>query len=167
VAFKLLSKDGTWQTILKRKYVGSKALSQVLWKLGDSYFWVDLVAKKKVFFRLGSYTMKEGSEIWFWEDRWLGNITLREQYPTLYYIVHHKSDIIAKVLKTSLPNVKFGRDLSGQRLVSWNVFAQYLANVHLQIGLDEFHWNLHENGKCSVDYIYNMLIQLDVPTHKL
>jgi hypothetical protein len=28
--FKLLTKDGTWQTILKRKYVGSKALSHVL-----------------------------------------------------------------------------------------------------------------------------------------
>jgi hypothetical protein len=29
--FKLLTKDDTWQTILKRKYVSSKALSQVLW----------------------------------------------------------------------------------------------------------------------------------------
>jgi hypothetical protein len=28
--FKLLTEDGMWQTLLKRKYVGSKALSQVL-----------------------------------------------------------------------------------------------------------------------------------------
>jgi hypothetical protein len=27
--FKLLTEDGMWQTLLKRKYVGSKALSQV------------------------------------------------------------------------------------------------------------------------------------------
>jgi hypothetical protein len=39
--FKLLTKDGNWQTILKRKYIGSKALSQVLWKPGDSLFWSD------------------------------------------------------------------------------------------------------------------------------
>jgi hypothetical protein len=37
--FKLLTKDGTWQTILKRKYIGPKALSQVLWKPDDSHFW--------------------------------------------------------------------------------------------------------------------------------
>jgi hypothetical protein len=28
--FKLLTEDGTWQTILKRKYIGQKVLSQVL-----------------------------------------------------------------------------------------------------------------------------------------
>jgi hypothetical protein len=30
--FKLLTENGMWQTLLKRKYVGSKALSQVSWK---------------------------------------------------------------------------------------------------------------------------------------
>jgi hypothetical protein len=30
--------DGVWQTLLRRKYVGSEALSQVLWKPGDSHF---------------------------------------------------------------------------------------------------------------------------------
>jgi hypothetical protein len=29
--FKLLTEEGTWQTILKRKYICSNALSQVLW----------------------------------------------------------------------------------------------------------------------------------------
>jgi hypothetical protein len=101
-------------------------------------------------------------QIWFWEDRWLGNITLCEKYPALYYIVHHKSDIIAKVMETSLPNVMFGMDLSGHRLVSCNVFVQHLENVYLQTRLDEFHWNLYKNGKCLVDSMYNTLIQLNV-----
>jgi hypothetical protein len=42
--FKLLTEDGVWQTLLKRKYVGTKALSQVLWKPRDSHFWVGLMA---------------------------------------------------------------------------------------------------------------------------
>jgi hypothetical protein len=45
--FKLLTEDGVWQTLLKRKYIGSKALSQVLWKPGDSHFWAGLMASKK------------------------------------------------------------------------------------------------------------------------
>jgi hypothetical protein len=78
--FKLLNKDGIWQTLLKRKYVGSKALSRVIWKPGDSHFWVGLMATKKNFFRFGSFSINDGSQIRFWEDRWLGNTTLHEQY---------------------------------------------------------------------------------------
>jgi hypothetical protein len=95
------------------------------------------MATKKFFFRLGSFAIKDGFEIWFWKDKWLGNATLREQ-STLYYIVWHKSDTIAKVLETSPPNVSFKRDLSSQRLVSWNSLLQCLANVQLQSGHDEF-----------------------------
>jgi hypothetical protein len=63
--FKLLTEKGTWQTILKRKYIGPKALSQVLWKPGDSYFWAGLMTTKKFFFGLGTFSIKDGSEIRF------------------------------------------------------------------------------------------------------
>jgi hypothetical protein len=53
--FRLLTEDGIWQTILNRKYVGSKALSQILWKPGDSHFWARLMATKKYFFGHGSF----------------------------------------------------------------------------------------------------------------
>jgi hypothetical protein len=36
------------------------------------------MATKKDFFRFGSFTIKDGSEIRLWEDKWLGNTTLRE-----------------------------------------------------------------------------------------
>ena len=36
--FKLLSEEGVWQTLLRRKYVGPKAVSQIHWKPGDSHF---------------------------------------------------------------------------------------------------------------------------------
>jgi hypothetical protein len=58
--FKLLTEDGIWQTLLKRKYVGSKALSQVIWKLGDSHFWAGLMATKN-FFHFGSFSINDGS----------------------------------------------------------------------------------------------------------
>src|SRR4051812_39469694 len=50
--FKLLTEDGVWQTMLWRKYVGSKAVSQVVWKAGDSHFWAGLMATKKLYFVL-------------------------------------------------------------------------------------------------------------------
>jgi hypothetical protein len=105
--FKLLTEDGVWQTLLKRKYIGTKALSQVIWKPGDSHFWAGLMATKKHFFRFGVFKIKDGSEIRFWEDRWLGNTPLRQQYPALYNIVRHKGDTLASVMQASPPNVMF------------------------------------------------------------
>jgi hypothetical protein len=125
------------------------------------------MATKKFFFGLGSFSIKDGSKIRFWEDKWLGNATLREQYPALYSIVRRKGDTIAKVMETSPPTVAFRRDLSGQRLVAWNALLQHLANIQLQDGYDEFRWNLHENGKFSVAFMYNALILPDVPIDKI
>lgn len=34
--FRVLTEDGVWQTLLKRKYIGSKVMSQVYWKSGDT-----------------------------------------------------------------------------------------------------------------------------------
>jgi hypothetical protein len=96
------------------------------------------MATKKYFFGLGSFSIRDGSEIRFWEDKWLGNATLREQYPAFYNIICHEGDTIAKVMESSPPNVSFRRDLSGQRLVSWNALQQRLANIQLQSGHDEF-----------------------------
>jgi hypothetical protein len=122
---------------------------------------------KKLFFVLGTFFIKDGSEIRFWEEEWLDATSFREQYPVLYNIVRHKGDTIAKVLETSPPNVSFRRDLSGQRLVSWNALLLRLANIYLQTGHNKFRWNLHENGKFSVAFMYNALIQPDLPIDKI
>jgi hypothetical protein len=110
-------------------------LSQVTWKPGDSHFWASLMATKKHFFCLGTFSIKDGSEILFWEDTWLGNTTHREQYLNLYEIFHHKGD-----------NMMSRRDLLGPRISCWNALLQRLATIQLTCGKDKFRWNLHEIG---------------------
>jgi hypothetical protein len=46
---RFLTEDGVWQNLLRRKYLGSKALSQIIWKPGDSHFWVGIMATKSIF----------------------------------------------------------------------------------------------------------------------
>jgi hypothetical protein len=43
---------------------------------GDPYNWVGLMATKKHLFPYGSFSIKVGSEIGFWEDKLLGITTL-------------------------------------------------------------------------------------------
>ena len=102
---------------------------------------------EEIFFHYGSFSIKDGSEIRFWEDKWLGNATLREQYPALYNIVRQKADTVAKVLKSFSSNATLKRDLIGPRLQSWYILLQRLSTVQLSHGSDVFRWNLHENGK--------------------
>jgi hypothetical protein len=58
--FRLLTEDGVWQTLLRQKYVGLKALSQVLWKPGDSHFWAGMMATKKHFSAMENFRLKMG-----------------------------------------------------------------------------------------------------------
>jgi hypothetical protein len=51
--------------------------------------------RRSIFFGHGKFSIKDGSEVRFWEDKWLGTTSLREQYPALYAIVRHKGDTIA------------------------------------------------------------------------
>jgi hypothetical protein len=76
--------------------------------------------------------------------------------------VRHKGDTISHILDSNPPNVTFRRNLYGPRLVSWETFLQRLAHVQLIEGKDEFHWNLHDNGKFSVPSMYNALILPDL-----
>ena len=108
----------------------------------------------------------DGSEIRFWEDKWLGDATLREQYPALYNILRHKSDTIATVLESFPPNMMFRRDLIGPTLASWKALLQRLAMVQLSQGTDVFRRNLVENGKFSVNSMYRALVQPEVSVDK-
>jgi hypothetical protein len=76
-------------------------------------------------------------------------------------IVCCKSDTIATIIETFPRNVTFIRDLICPRLVTWNVLLQCLANVQLEPRTDGFR-NLYENCKFSFDYLYKVLLQLEV-----
>ena len=86
---------------------------------------------KKFFFCFGKFAIRDGSEIRFWEDKWLGNAPLKDQYPALYNIVRHKSDTLAEVMQSSPPVMTFRRDLIGPRLEAWNALLGRLAMIEL------------------------------------
>ena len=118
---------------------------------------------KKYFFRFWSFAIKDGSEIRFWEDIWIGNASLREQYPALYNIVRDKNNTIAQVLSSSPPNILFRRDLVGARLMSWHNLLSRLDLINLTQGCDVFRWNLTTSGSFTVDSMYHALTHSDVP----
>jgi hypothetical protein len=98
--YRLLTTDGTWQQLIHNKYLNAKVLSQAFWKSGDSHFWAGLMKVKHDFLRFGTFTIRNGSQVRFWEDIWLGTSTLCDQYPCLYHIAIYKHVSVAYVFNT-------------------------------------------------------------------
>ena len=83
--------------LLQNKYLGTKPLAQIEWKIGGSHFWSGLVKVKLDFVRIGSFIVKDGSQLE--EDKWLGNAILFKYYPFLYNIARLKHISIAEILR--------------------------------------------------------------------
>jgi ribosomal protein L21E len=67
--FKLINEEGLWQTIICNKYLSSKTIGKVERKSGDSHFWTWLIKAKDAFLAHGSFCLKNGKQIHFWEDK--------------------------------------------------------------------------------------------------
>jgi hypothetical protein len=103
-----------WQDLLKNKYLNSKSLTQVKAKPYDSNFWRGLMKIKNEVLTNGSFIIRDGSTTRFWEDKWAGNVSLRERYPS-----------VPKILATHLLHISFQRTLQGSKLTNWsNLIAQ-------------------------------------------
>jgi len=162
--YKLLTSDGQWQQILRNKYLGSKPLVQVERKTGDSHFWSCLMRVKHDFLRFGSFLVKDGSQIRFWEDNWLGGTPLKDQFLSLYNIVRPKFNTISDVLGSSPPNLSWRRSLYGPILVAWHELHARIEDIVLSQDKDEFFWNLTPNGQFSVKSLYSALLHPGSPT---
>jgi hypothetical protein len=108
--FKILTEEGIWQQLLHNKYLKNQTLAQVEIKPTNSPFWNGLMHVKDDFFCRGSFKIGDGSSVHFWEDIWLGDTSLAQQYPYLYNIVQRKNVLVANVLvQTPLINIIFRR----------------------------------------------------------
>jgi hypothetical protein len=151
---KLINQEGVWQELLHNKYLNNKTLSQVTVQPHDSPFWRGLMKVKEEFFKRGSFVVNNGMSARFWEDTWLGNRPLADQYPSLYNIVRNKNVTVATTLATTPVNIGFRRSLTGVRWDRWIHLVQRLMSIQLNSNNDVFKWNLVESGRFLVKSMY-------------
>ena len=63
--FKLCNEEGTWQELIRNKYLKNKTLSQIEKKNGFSKFWNGLLRVKDIFLSLGKFKLDNGTQIRF------------------------------------------------------------------------------------------------------
>ena len=156
--FKLINEDGLWQRLIRRKYLRNQTIGQGVKKPGDSQFWSGLKKIKERFLSLVTFVINNGEHTRFWEDKWLGNFTLQQRYPSLYNIVRRKNATIATVFSTTPLNVSFRRGLVDLNLDRWHNLVASIAHVRLNNMTDMFRWSLHQNAMFTVHSMYAILI---------
>jgi hypothetical protein len=154
-----------WQQLIYSKYLYNKTLSQVSIKPTDSPFWKGLMRVKEMFFAHGIFKIGNGESVRFWEDVWLGDTSLAQQYPSLYNIVQQKHTLLADVLAQTPLNIAFRRSLVGNKWNRWLHLCQRLMMVQLSNTPDQFVWKLTDTSTFSIKSLYSD--QLNGPTRFL
>ena len=114
---------------------------------------------KEDFFSRGSFVVGNGETTRFWEDTWLGNSPLMNQYPLLYNIVQHQHVSVHDVMHNAPPlNIEFQRALVGNKWDMWSHLCVGLMQVTLNNVPDYFKWNLNQNGQFTVKSMYEDLM---------
>jgi hypothetical protein len=110
------------------------------------------------FLRYRSFQLHNGRKIRFCEDKWLGNYSFQQQYPSMYNLVRRKSDTVANVFNIIPSNVSFCRYLTGNNLALWNNLVQRIVHIQLTDDEDVLKWNFQQSGQFSVHSMYLELI---------
>jgi hypothetical protein len=115
---------------------------------------------KDDFFARGHFSLGDGSAIRYWEDVWLGDTNLAQQYPSIYHIVQHKNVLVADVLAHAPlnPNIQFRRVLNGNKWTAWMHLCRRLMEVNLGVEPDNFVWNLTTSGVFTVNSMHKDLM---------
>jgi len=113
---------------------------------------------KDLFLSLGVFNVHSGDQTRFWVDLWLGNKTLKDEYPALYRITRRKNVTVANVLNSRPLNVSFRRVLSGNKLTQWLQLVSKVADVALTNEKDAFVWLPNRNGLFTVKSMYSNLM---------
>jgi hypothetical protein len=163
--YKILSKEGLWQQLLKNKYLSQKTLAEVKTKPNDSHFWKGLMKVKDNFFSRGSFKISSREGVRFWEDIWLDEQTLASQYPHLYYIVHRKYDTVATVMSSTPINIGFRRQLTGNKWNQWIHICQRLMEINLNEEQDKFVWGLTSSGNFTIKSMYIDMLEVILDTY--
>jgi hypothetical protein len=78
----------------------------------------------------------------FWEDSWLGQRSLANEYMSLYNIVKHRNVTVENVLSSTPINIGFRRILDGNRWDIWTHLLDRLILLQLTDCDDSFKWSL-------------------------
>ena len=155
--WRLENETGIWQDIVKAKYLKKGTLSQCIHKPTDSHFWSGLMSVKDLFYSCCKRILGDGKSTRFWEDCWLGQKPLCQNFPRLYNLTFNHNITVHDVFTKGFGCVKFRRFLREETLQMWVKVMEDCSHVQLSTEPDKVSWLLTKSGTFSVKSLYHYL----------
>lgn len=159
--WKLENEEGTWQEIVKKKYVKQQPIGQLKYNPGNSHIWNDLLKVKDLYLKGRSMLVKEGKETDFWNDQWCGAVSLKDKFPQLMEICNDQVITVSNLAARNW-NLSFRRWLDAPLQNQLRRPQDILFSFPLSEGKDPPKWLWEKNGRFSVKSMYESLCSNEI-----
>lgn len=108
-----------------------------------------------IFYKICKNGVGNGLNTRLWEDTWLGDVPLCNNFARLYNVNVSFNISVTKVFNEGWRSIMFRRHLRGVSALAWQELQG--ANVVLSENRDRCIWTLNNSGQLSVKSMYFML----------
>jgi hypothetical protein len=105
------------------------------------------------------FEIGNGENARFWEDRWVNDRALKDDFPRSYNLCFDKNKSVKYMFDKGLGNVNFRRTLYGDSLEQWEHIKDSRSGVVLSGDRDRIFWTLDKKGIYTVKCYYRFLIE--------
>lgn len=92
----------------------------------------------------------DGCSVRFWEDVWVDDKPLKDEYRGLYLLSFDHNITVAEALQKGWGGFKFRRTLYGDSLGQWKNLKLRCEEIEMRSGKDQVEWSLTGDKKFSV-----------------
>ena len=117
---------------------------------------------RKYFYPHVKKRLGDGRNTRFWEDWWVGDKSLKEAYPSLFFISNDQGITVREAIDKDWGGFTFRRALYGDTEQLWNSMRARCEEVLMHGGRDKSMWMLTADRKFTVKSLYRDLIKSDV-----
>jgi hypothetical protein len=157
--WKLEYEKGTWQEIMKRKYIHGDNILNVSHKSFDSHVSHDLLNIRKYYVIGRKVITRSGDKTRFWEDPWLNEIPLAMSEPDLYEMCNDKFLLVHHV-KERDGQLDFRRWLNDDIRSNWDKIMEKFQAFEFQELGDCVSWKWGKNKEFSVKSLYDNITSI-------
>jgi hypothetical protein len=154
--WKLKTRQGLWQDIVKAKYLRNKSVANVTCKFNDSLCWKSLLKIKDTYLVGRKINLRNGSICRRWKDSILDEIPFCNKFPNLFDLCMDKDCTINEAMDANLV-IHFRRTSRGDNLMHWNAMKDRLRTLIISTDNDFISWPLNQNKIFSTKSVYHWL----------
>ncbi|GKB41933.1 RNA-directed DNA polymerase, eukaryota, reverse transcriptase zinc-binding domain protein, partial [Tanacetum coccineum] len=158
----------SWPNVLASKHNGGLGISSFYALNGALMFkwvWRFRTQDSSLWSRvISAIHVGNGKNSLFWDDVWMGDTTLKEQYPRVYALETCKSISVANKLAHSSVEVSLRRPpRGGVELHQYNSLSSRLDSIQLPMIQDRWVWSLDGTGEFTTTFTRKLIDDKRLP----